>query len=45
MLAEGVGGRLRGCGVADLAGSAIDGLFVDPDLRGSGLGRHLLQAL
>jgi len=45
VLAEDIGGRLLGFGVADLAGSEIDGLFVDPDLRGSGLGRHLLQAL
>jgi GNAT superfamily N-acetyltransferase len=45
VLAEDAGGRLRGFGVADLAGSEIDGLFVDPDVRGSGLGRRLLQAL
>lgn len=45
VLAEDAGGRLLGFGVVDLAGSEIDGLFVDPDLRGSGLGRRLLQAL
>ncbi|MBN6110896.1 GNAT family N-acetyltransferase [Xanthomonas bonasiae] len=45
VLAEDAGGRLRGFGLADLAGSEIDGLFVDPDVRGSGLGRRLLQAL
>ncbi len=45
VLAEDTAGRLLGFGVADLAGSEIDGLFVDPDVRGSGLGRRLLQAL
>ncbi|UKE71358.1 GNAT family N-acetyltransferase [Xanthomonas cerealis pv. cerealis] len=32
---------MRGFGVADLAGSEIDGLFIDPDWRGSGPGRRL----
>ncbi len=38
-------GRVLGFGTVDLAGAEIDGLFVDPILRGGGLGRRLLQAL
>ncbi|MET7141469.1 GNAT family N-acetyltransferase [Xanthomonas sp. PPL139] len=45
IVAEDADGRVLGFGVVDLAGAEIDGLFVDPALRGSGLGRQLLQAL
>jgi len=45
LVAEDAGGRVLGFGVVDVAGAEIDGLFVDPALRGSGLGRRLLQAL
>ncbi len=45
IVAEDREGRVLGFGVVDLAGAEIDGLFVDPALRGSGLGRRLLQAL
>lgn len=45
IVAEDRDGRVLGFGVVDVAGAEIDGLFVDPALRGSGLGRRLLQAL
>ncbi|WP_369932982.1 GNAT family N-acetyltransferase [Xanthomonas tesorieronis] len=45
VLAEDAGGLVLGFGMVDLAGSEIDGLFVAPDVRGSGLGRQLLQAV
>ncbi|WP_369938986.1 GNAT family N-acetyltransferase [Xanthomonas medicagonis] len=45
IVAEDDDGRMLGFGVVDSAGAEIDGLFVDPALRGGGLGRHLLQAL
>lgn len=45
VLAEDAGGRVLGFGMVDRAGSEIDGLFVTPDVRGSGLGRQLLQAV
>lgn len=45
IVAEDADGRVLGFGVVDVAGAEIDGLFVDPSLRGSGLGRRLLRAL
>ncbi|MBO9875823.1 MULTISPECIES: GNAT family N-acetyltransferase [Xanthomonas] len=45
IVAEDGDGSVLGFGVVDEAGAEIDGLFVDPSLRGSGLGRRLLQAL
>ncbi|MET0550583.1 MAG: GNAT family N-acetyltransferase [Xanthomonas sp.] len=45
IVAEDADGRVLGFGVADLDAAEIDGLFVEPALRGSGLGRRLLQAL
>ncbi len=45
LVAEDAAGRVLGFGIADLAGAEIDALFVDPALRGGGLGRRLLQAL
>ncbi|WP_343237306.1 GNAT family N-acetyltransferase [Xanthomonas sp.] len=45
MVAESAGGRLLGYGVVDRTGSEIDGLFVDPEASGAGLGTRLLRAL
>ncbi|UYB50711.1 GNAT family N-acetyltransferase [Xanthomonas sp. AM6] len=45
VIAEDRAGRLLGFGVVDLAGNEIDGLFVDPDAHGAGLGGRLLRAL
>jgi len=45
VLAEAADGRLLGFAVADLEGNEIDGLFVDPEHHGAGLGGRLLRAV